>query len=890
MQFVSMGHASAVVVSEFVMWIVVQVLIEQLLRNQSMPPPAHFDHLHRQGSGLADQLLLGRQPQDPRLLDTSGQHLSSREFEQLLLARQNHTSPSPFEQLLRQRQQEEQQQQVIVLSAVQLCTCWSILSLPVCATLAAGSGRLSVTVNLRDIARLLSEFPKSRRFFIYCLCSVTAFMFVTSVVHLQMMQFGLPVPQPHQTLEDMRVSGVWEVDEFGQFVKRTQSPAPMRTFEAFQHQQHHQQQQQQQHQRLQSQLSYPGQLQQEPQDVFGYDQGSLIDPALMEPRVPMNMYDPNLLRRERSASGLPGISQMDGELVAQIQELRQVQERQQQVEAAAAARVLGLTTNTGLEAIDARPKSGDRRMSQTEAPGNSALLPGLRWPIINNEAPQKQDIAHERNIFPQSLGLWGQEAHDYAVPEQMQGEPRSGTLLPDHVPILPTPSAAETPRSSVASTPPDPPHMLGNWSLSNLHSNDALTNTQSSDAHSQGGSAAALTQPGWKPAAGPKPKSLADIQQEEAAGRAGEKTMLDSLGQPTSAAPASSAGFGPWAAPSVSQPKSLREIQEEEAQRAAGQEAAQKAAHAQSSAGLFSQKSPGSRAVDPPAWGSLSANERGSSLFDAGDEQLVSQVSRKTVDLEASSANQAPTGQSTQTSSSQNTSAFDDSDFIEPKESKKNKKRAAKAKSTTPSGNSAAPAATAEVFQAVSPLISSKSTVARSVQVEASEESLPAPPPGPSLADFLNLGNEPATGSQPLPAWSSTPSRQSKIGKSLSLKEIQEAEKRAREEQERHNQMLQASLALKNTPPPSAKPITLMTRSGSGGAAWQRPGVTAPSAQPAVSGQQPKIPTNTASNAGTGGSRSRIGVFEDDDDLFWDYGQDAKMNVGAVKQVTKSEP
>ena len=753
-------------------------------------------------------------------------------------------------------------------------------------------------------------------------CFVTVFIFVTSVVSLQMMQFGLPVPQPHQTLEDMRVSGVWEVDEFGQFVKRTQSPAPMRTFEVFQHQQHHQQQQQ--HQRLQSQLSYPGQLQQEPQDVFGYDQGSLIDPALMESRVPMNMYDPNLLRRERSASGLSGISQMDGELVAQIQEqqqrtrgdrqsnvpgfldasggfsdlerfrrdafdLRQVQERQQQVEAAAAARVLGLASNTGLEAIDGRPKSGDRRMSQTEAPGNSALLPGLRWPIINNEALQKQDIVHERNIFPQSLGLWGQE--DYAVPEQMQGDPRSGTLLSDHVPILPTPSAAETPRSSVASTPPDPPHMLGNWSLSNLHSNDALTNTQSSDAHSQGGSAAALIQPGWKPAAAPKPKSLAEIQQEEAAGRkTGEKATLESAGQSTSAAAASSAGFGPWAAPSVPQPKSLREIQEEEAQKAAAQETAQKAAHSQSNAGLFSQKSPGSRAVDPPAWGSLSANERGSSLFDVGDEQLVSQVSRKTVDPEASSANQAPPGQSNQTSLAQNTSAFDDSDFIESKESKKNKKRAAKAKSTTPSGKAAAPATTAEAFQAVSPLTSSKSTVARSVQVEASEESLPAPPPGPSLADFLNLGNESATGSQPLPAWSSTPNRQAKIGKSLSLKEIQEAEKRAREEQERHNQMLHATLALKSTPPPSAKPITLMTRSGSGGAAWQRPGVATPAAQPVISGQQPKIPTNTASNAGTGGSRSKVGVFEDDDDLFWDYGQDAKMTVGAVKQVTKSEP
>lgn len=92
--------------------LMVQVLIEQLLRNQSMPPPTHFNHMHRQSSGLADQLVLGRQPQDPRLHDTSGQHLSSREFEQLLLARQNHSSSPSFEQLIRQRLQEEQQQQV----------------------------------------------------------------------------------------------------------------------------------------------------------------------------------------------------------------------------------------------------------------------------------------------------------------------------------------------------------------------------------------------------------------------------------------------------------------------------------------------------------------------------------------------------------------------------------------------------------------------------------------------------------------------------------------------------------------------------------------------------------------------------------------------------------
>lgn len=728
------------------------------------------------------------------------------------------------------------------------------------------------------------------------------------------MQFGLPVPQPQQTLEDMRVSGVWEVDEFGQFVRRTQSPAPMRPFEAFQnqhhHHHHHQQQQQQHHQRL----NYPGPMPQEPQDLFGFEQASLLDPELMEPRVPMNMFDPNLLRRERNFSGIPSMGAMEGKMVAQMQEqqqrtradlqnnlsglldsdmerfrrdafdLRQVQERQQQVEAAAAARVLGLGSNARLEG---QPKSGDRRMGgQVDIPGNSAHLPGLRWPpIVNNESSQRQDLVHERSMRHPSMGLWGQESRDYGSAEQQyQDAVRSGTFMTDHVPLAATLSGAETPRSSVVRSPTEASYPRENWSLSGLHSNELSANAQSMEVKEQAGSAVALAQPEWKAATGRKVKSLTEVQEEETANRkAGEQAAVESVGQPV---PNAGTGLGPWAAPSVPQPKSLREIQEEEAQRAAAAlEAAQKSGHTQTNAATSAQKILMSRAVDPPSWVTGSANsDKGSLLFAVGDEQAASQISRQGCELEASSLKEASMSQSGQILM-QSTAGFDDSDLIESKEPKKNKKRAVKGKSPTfvkPAGDETA----GELSHMTSPLTSSKSIPPRSVQVESSEESSPTQPPESSLADFLSLGTEPAINLQPLPAWLATPGRQESMGKSLSLKEIQEAEKRAREEKESQNEMLRASLLQKNTTPPSANSITLMTRSGSGGPAWQRPGVVNSPGQAVASGSQAKVPAGSCG----GSSRLKVGVFEDDDDLFWDYGRDAKMSTGAVKQIATSEP
>ena len=737
----------------------------------------------------------------------------------------------------------------------------------------------------------------------------------------QAMQFGLPVPQPRQNIEDMRPS-VWDVDEYGQYVKRAPSPSPIRAFEALQQQKQQQQQQhhqQQQQQRLQSQLSYAGQMKQDLHDVFGFDQSPLINPNLMEPRVPMNMYD-NSLRRERSMSAInSSLAQMDGELVAQIQEqkqraraerqnslptfndagsdmeryrqdifdLRQVQERQQQVEAAAAARVLGMSTNSSMDGSESgRPQSRDRRTSQSDASGNSALLPGLRWPIMRDEpSPQLQESLHD---IAQSLGghpLWGRETHDFGGSEQMQGGSRSGTTPPaDYIPILPTPSTAGTPRSSVSGTPPEPQHLPGSWGLSTLPADDLLTSQfQANDSllHHQGGSTAPFAHGGWKPLSS-KSKSLAEIQHDEAVFRKAEElasaeATARSMALP---APASSGGFDPWAAPSF-QSKSLQEIQEEESRKAS-------TFNLQLKSAMFSQNFSGSRGDHLSSWGSSSATEKSSSLFEVGEEPLGSQSSRRSFELETNIVNQAVLGLSSQ-SLSQSSSAFDDSDFIEPKEAKKNKKRPVKAKGAAPVGKSSVSVSSSEVSQLVSPHSSIQNSATRLGPSESIEDNLSIAPPGHSMAEFFSLQEEAVAFSQALPPWSLTASRQTKGVKSL--KEIQEAEKR-----ERQHQMLQASIAQQQFPGSSVKPITLMTRTGSGSgiggsSAWQRPSVRSPSPQSAMMSQQSKVLTHPLNSPGIGSGnlRSKVGVFEDDDDMFWDYSRDAKLNAGAIKQLTKSE-
>ncbi|CAK9211706.1 unnamed protein product [Sphagnum troendelagicum] len=294
-----------------------QVLIEQFLRQHQLAPPSPFDRLHRQTSGYDEHFLNTRQPQEVFRRDSPAQPIAQWELEQLFPGRQSH-SVSSLEELIR-RQHEEQQ---------------------------------------------------------------------------QLLQFRLPAPQLRQNLDDVHTSSSWEVNEFGQFV-RTRVPAPVPAFEALQLQQ---QLQHQQH--LRSQRSFQGQIQSDSQEVYGFNHKVSERPG-MNPRAPVNMMESNQLRRDRNLSGLAKPIEVDAvngvpmELMAQIQEqkqrawperqsslpsfveppgglsdmerfhreafdMRQVQERQQQVEAAAAVHAQRLSATHVSEKVESNQAKGTK--------------------------------------------------------------------------------------------------------------------------------------------------------------------------------------------------------------------------------------------------------------------------------------------------------------------------------------------------------------------------------------------------------------------------------------------------------------------------------------------------------------------------------------------------
>lgn len=375
--------------------------------------------------------------------------------------------------------------------------------------------------------------------------------------------------------------------------------------------------------------------------------------------------------------------------------------------------------------------------------------------------------------------------------------------------------------------------------------------------------------PVWKPAPVPKPKSLMDIQQEEAARRfAEEKAAAETAARAVSLGSTGfSSNFGPWASSTAaSQPKSLREIQEEEARRAA--------AHGQSSSTFSS--SIASSGKSEGLWPLTSQSSGGDkvNLRDVlAEEVLARATSKKNVEVPTVlSTAQVPVSAPNATLP-QVSSALDDSDFVEPKESKKNKKRASKAKGAV---TKTTLTSTPEPVQ-ISPSASSKTLGARPALQDASKDVLPAPPSGPSLADFLQLKEE-VSSPQPLPAWSLDPTKQAKSAKSL--KEIQEAERRSREE---HDRQVRPEVVQVAAP---GKPLVARTTSGLGASAWQRPTPLSPQSSSTVQSSF-AVPVVTPQMApANSNSRPKTGVFEDDDDLFWDYGEEV---IGAVKQSTKSE-
>ncbi|XP_019415112.1 PREDICTED: uncharacterized protein LOC109326765 isoform X1 [Lupinus angustifolius] len=151
--------------------------------------------------------------------------------------------------------------------------------------------------------------------------------------------------------------------------------------------------------------------------------------------------------------------------------------------------------------------------------------------------------------------------------------------------------------------------------------------------------------------------------------------------------------------------------------------------------------------------------------------------------------------------SSQNVAAhsepIDDGNFIEAKDTKRNRKRSAKSKGS--GAKLSVPTASSEVPVGSSP--TEKGKISRSVQQE--KEQLPAIPAGPSIGDFVLWKGEPASPS-PSPAWTTDSGR---VPKPKSLRDIQKEQEKKASSRVPTNQLpipqklLPAQAARSNGPP-----------------------------------------------------------------------------------------
>jgi hypothetical protein len=252
------------------------------------------------------------------------------------------------------------------------------------------------------------------------------------------------------------------------------------------------------------------------------------------------------------------------------------------------------------------------------------------------------------------------------------------------------------------------------------------------------------------------------------------------------------------------------------------------------------------RQGDIPAWVSSLSSEKESSPRELGDELLESTQNKRVTEVNLNTFNQPFAPQL-----SQKTVILNDGDFVQLKESKKNKKCFAKVKALAPNG----------AFTSIGepPLANTSLMASHLGPLEVSEESFSSHSSEPLLAEVSKFQEPTNT------AWSVNLSGQPKTP--MSLTEIQKGKKQASQEQEQlpisqagnMQQGIQASL----------QPVVLMSQSVSGGAsAWQ----TLPSQQPMSA------------------PHSKTVVFGDDDDgSFWDTNFDRRRNLGASKHVLKPE-
>ncbi|PIN06730.1 GYF domain containing protein [Handroanthus impetiginosus] len=235
----------------------------------------------------------------------------------------------------------------------------------------------------------------------------------------------------------------------------------------------------------------------------------------------------------------------------------------------------------------------------------------------------------------------------------------------------------------------------------------------------------------WKPAPGFKPKSLLEIQQEEEQRRAQQEMVASEISTSLSSMSVSS----PWAGVVVN------------ADQNAPSETRQDAANNEFN---------------------LSKSDSSSTLRNkkSQEEELfwddnISRVGEREMEI----SDNAPAVPSNPITNSQSDS-FNDDDFIDAKDTKKSRKKAAKAKNA---GAKAAPVASVDVSVGSSPIDKGK----HARQIQQQKEMLPAVPSGPSLGDFVPWKGEPA--SPPPPAWSTD---SGKTQKPASLRDILKEQER----------------------------------------------------------------------------------------------------------------
>ncbi|KAG7604704.1 putative GYF domain-containing protein [Arabidopsis thaliana] len=325
------------------------------------------------------------------------------------------------------------------------------------------------------------------------------------------------------------------------------------------------------------------------------------------------------------------------------------------------------------------------------------------------------------------------------------------------------------------------------------------TSQMSSEVDSVRGEESSLqntrTQPGraWKPAPGFKPKSLLEIQMEEQ-----RVAQAEALAPKISSTVNSVGSAAPWAGiVTNSDSNILRETHGESAITQTG-------------------------VVKPESVPTLKAKK--SHLHDLLADDVFAKSSDKEREVMEIISNNDAFMQVTTT----NAESFDDDNFIDARETKKSRKKSARAK--TSGAKIAAHVPAVDTSLQTNSVEKGKSS--RILQ-QQEKEVLPAIPSGPSLGDFVLWKGESVNNPPPAAAWSSGPKKSTKPS---SLRDIVK-------EQEK--------MTTSSHPPPSPVPTTqkaIPPQAHQGGASWSR-SASSPSQAVSQSSSQSKS--------------------KGDDDLFW---------------------